>query len=124
MSVVAWLMLVATSLAASPRCAEEPGHAPHAAIATAVAGHGHATKAAIARASVKASNDCCDGDGDGDCCGSHAGPACGCAAMGASVLPSALTAVAALPAAMAYALPVHVSAPNTDLTPPLRPPSV
>jgi len=123
MSVLAWLMLVVTSLAAAPRCAEHHhGSASHAMATTAVAYAQNAHAAAV-RGSAKAAHSCCDGDGD--CCGGPSNTACGCAAMNASVLPSAVATVAAvLPMAMAYASPARVRAPTTDLAPPLRPPSV
>lgn len=115
MSVLAWLMLVVTSLAAAPL--EAPCAHPHAV---------HATAAAVGEPSHhgmehRASHDCCQ-DHAG-CCGAN--HACGCAGMCASVLlpvPAGVTAATAL--AAIYALPLRVHAPSVDSAPPLRPPSI
>lgn len=115
MGVLAWLMLVTSSLAAAPLGME--GHSAHSR---------HAVVATVGEpchydATAKASqSSCLDHDG---CCGDLAGHSCDCAAMCSSVLPStpsAITGSAAI--TVVYGAPSRASAPSPDTAPPLRPP--
>lgn len=116
--LMAWLMLVITSLAAAPLgMGSAPAHAMHAATAAVGeplhhAASGHAP-----------SHDCCEQHAD--CCGNPTGHVCGCVGMCASALPpTPASVVVASWIATAYAPPLRLHAPSAPTAPPLRPPSV
>jgi hypothetical protein len=117
MGILAWLMLVTSSLIAAPLGMD--GHAAHSihAVVAAVGEHCHDG------ASTVISTSC--GDDHAGCCGSQPGASCNCAAMCSSVLPSASATIAGSTlVAVAYGLPSRISAPSPDTAPPLRPPTV
>jgi hypothetical protein len=116
MCVLAWLMLVVTSLTAAPLdAAQHPIHAAHTKAALASEHCNHCT-------SAKANHSCC-GEHAG-CCGSFVGHACGCAVIGAGLLPPALTSIAdAMLVAMSYGTLQPSGTLSSDTVPPLRPPA-
>ncbi|WEN15766.1 hypothetical protein PY254_03580 [Rhodanobacter sp. AS-Z3] len=114
MGVLAWLMLVTTSLAAAPR--EMGGHSAHVTHVT-VAAVGHTCHHG---ATAKSSPSSCLDDG---CCGDLAGHSCHCATMCSSVLPAAPAVIASpTTVALVYGQPSSVSTPSPDTGPPMRPP--
>ncbi|MCX7514254.1 hypothetical protein [Frateuria sp. STR12] len=115
--LLAWLMLVVTSLAAAPLgMGSAYAHSVHE--ATAAVGeplhHG---------LSHVPSHDCCE-QHDG-CCGHATAHVCGCVGMCASALapmPASLLTASAVSAG--YGHPTRIHAPTLPAAPPLRPPSV
>jgi hypothetical protein len=118
MGVLAWLMLVATSLTAAPLGMEgHTAHSTHAVIA-AVGEHCH-----HGMHDAGSSGSCCD-DHAG-CCGGQAGLGCHCASMCSSALPTCSTTITGSSVLGAiYGAPARISAPSPATAPPLRPPTV
>jgi len=118
MGMLAWLMLVINSLAAAPMgMSGMPQSHPMRTTVAAVSEPCHHPVAA------RMSRSCC-GDQAG-CCDGMAGHACTCTALCNTTLPPAaggvLTAVALT---ASYAMPLPVSAPSLNTSPPLRPPEI
>jgi hypothetical protein len=118
MGVLAWLMLVTSSLAAAPLGMEgHTVHSRHAVVAALGEPSYHGAHSAIARLS------CCD-DSAG-CCAGQAGNSCNCATACNNALPSAFAAVLGSSAlGVAYGAPSRITAPSPYTAPPLRPPAV
>lgn len=114
MGVLAWLMLIITSLNAATL--DAGAH-------TAVRGHGVAAPLdAHCHDASTQMHSCCDEDGH-SCDSGMALHGCGCAAISASVLPSApIDIPAALALTRICAKPIRSTAPTVDAAPPLRPP--
>ena len=116
MGVLAWLMLVTTSLAAAPM-GMQAHDAPPIHAATSVAGD-RCHHDGLAMDSAASTHHLAG------CCGSQAMPGCHCAAMCASAVPATLTMIAAAPVSISYDMPPRIMAPSPDTAPPLRPPSI
>jgi hypothetical protein len=116
MALLAWLMVVVTSLTAAPLGAvRHPAHAARTTVVTADECCHHDTHA-------KTAQSCTDHVGG---CGGSGGHACGCAAMGASMLPSVVASIAtAMIVALRYGTPDPGRALASMTAPPLRPPAV
>ncbi|MEO5829459.1 MAG: hypothetical protein ABIQ36_02720 [Rhodanobacter sp.] len=114
MGVLAWLMLVTTSLAAAPLgMGGHAAHSRHAAVAAVGEPCLHGATAKTAQSSCL----------DVGCCGDLAGHSCSCATMCSSVLPSAPAIIIGSTAiSVAYGLPSSANAPSPDTAPPMRPP--
>jgi hypothetical protein len=114
MGLLAWLMLVATSLSAAPTGMPMDAAPVHAAASvTGVHCHQHMLakgSAATAHESV--------------CCSGHAVAGCYCAAMCVSTLPTALKMIAAVPLSARYDMLPPLVAPSPNSMPLLRPPSI
>lgn len=117
LGLVAWWMLVFSSLVAAPLGVESAhAHCMHGATAAV----GEPTHHGLTHT---ASHDCCAQHDD--CRGNASGHACGCVGMCASALPpepGGMLMTAWVTAA--YAGPTRLHAPSAPATPPLRPPSV
>lgn len=114
MAVLAWLMLVSTSLAAAPMLMGTDG-APHAMQTT--SSHQHHVRASLQQAPTLAA--------DMFCCNDPMAPDCSCHSLCGIVLsPVSVLAPAPMMFATTYApsFDQRTLAPNT--VPPLRPPSV
>lgn len=116
LGLLAWLMLVITSLAAAPLgMASTHTHAMHAATAAVGEPMHHGSNHVP-------SHDCCAAHIH--CCGTPAGHVCGCVGMCASALPP--TPAGPVPGALmavVHPWPLRVHAPSAPTAPPLRPPS-
>ncbi len=114
MAVLAWLMLVSTSLAAAPMFMGANG-APQAVHATSE--HQHHGMASMQQAPTQAS--------DMSCCNDHTVQGCSCHSLCGNVLsPVAVLAPAPVTFAATYARLSDRRAPAPNALPPLRPPSV
>ncbi|UGB47310.1 hypothetical protein LQ772_08520 [Frateuria edaphi] len=116
LGLLAWLMLVLSSLTG----------APFGMVQAHVATGSHA-RAMVAQpthpgvAHLLSQDDC--HHAHDRFCGGALGHACGCAGLCASAVPAMpASAMTALPATRAYAPPLQVRAPSTPRVPPLRPP--
>ena len=114
--MLAWLMLVLSSLGAAPL-----GMA-HAHAAPGLDADAMASEPAHPGMAHTLSRDDCNHAHD-HCCGDAPGHVCGCAGLCASAVPALPAgALTALPVTLAYAPPLRVRAPSTPRVPPLRPP--
>ena len=116
MGVLAWLMLVVTSVAASPMGMHAQDAQPMQ-MATSIAGsHCHDGE--------PASDSAAHLHQQPDCCGSQAMPGCHCAAMCAGAVPTTLTMIAAMRLSTSYHRSPRIVALSPNSAPPLRPPLV
>lgn len=117
MGVLAWLTLVATSLAAAPLGIPIQAHASkHAAISTSVPG-AHCQQSVFEKDSASAAR-------ESDCCDGPAVRGCYCAAMCVSTLPTAVKMITAVPFSARYSMPQPLLAPSPNSIPLLRPPLI
>ena len=116
MGVLAWLMLVATSLAAAPM-GMQGQDAPSIHAATSIpAEHCHHGELA--------NNSAVGVHHQPDCCGSPAVLGCHCPAMCASAVPATLTMITTVPLSPSYSALLRITAPSPNAAPPQRPPLV
>lgn len=115
LGLLAWLMLVLSSLATAPFGMAHAHAAPESGADTMAAEPAHPGMAHMLSQddSTHVHDNCCGGD---------LGQACGCFGLCASAVPPMSAGVTALPIALAYAPPLRVRAPSTPRVPPLRPP--
>lgn len=119
MGVLAWLMLVISSLAAAPPGTAVVPHAHAMAATVAMVGGERADQAAPVTAAASA------GAEQVDCCGDlTAHHYCVCAAMCVTALtPMVALTLAPVAATAVYAMPRRITPPALVTAPPLRPPA-
>ncbi|MEO7198667.1 MAG: hypothetical protein ABIY56_00445 [Dokdonella sp.] len=116
MGVLAWLMLVVTSVAAAPMGMQAQDAQPIQATTSITGTNAHCHDGGPASDSAAHLHH------QPDCCGSQAMPGCHCAAMCASAVPTTLTMIAAVRLSTSYRMPPRIVAPAPNSAPPLRPP--
>ncbi|OOG58234.1 hypothetical protein B0E47_05045 [Rhodanobacter sp. B05] len=111
--MLAWLMLVSSSLAAAPMAMGMHGSAAHAMVATGVILHHGSARSNHPAASMS----------DHACCGDRMAQGCHCHSVCGSVLHS-VTVVVPAPVlfVVVYGSPSTVRAPSPNTAAPLRPP--
>jgi len=113
LALLAWLMLISTSLAAAPMGMAMHGSAAHAMAATGAAPHHGAAVSNHPAANMA----------DRACCGDQMASGCHCHSVCGSVLHSVTVVVpTAMPFAVVYGPPSSVRAPSPNTAVPLRPP--
>ena len=116
MGVLAWLMLVTTSLAAAPMGMQgQDGPSIHPATSASAERCHHGELANNSATGIQHQP---------DCCGSQAVPGCHCAAMCASAVPTTLTMIASVRLSAGYHMRPRIAAPSPNSAPPLRPPLI
>ena len=116
MGVLAWLMLVVTSVTAAPMGMQAQDAQPMQAATSITGTSAHCHDDGPANDSVVSVHH------HADCCGSHVAAGCQCPAMCVSVVPTTLTMIAAVRLSTRYRMPPRIVAPAPTSAPPLRPP--